>query len=214
MSKPEDIAQLFSRRQCERMPLWRTPSSSGTRDCIIDAAERVAEIHGAAHLTMDAVAAQGGVSAGGLFCRFPSKEGLVAAMLERFCDRTDAEIDAGLAHHGNTLEGYVATQLEIYLELHPRRPGRLAALLAAKTTEPALMQWPRMRQAEWVAAMSQLPGDCDLALLASYAIWGIALCDILGMNVLDESQRKCLQVRLRELAAQSSAPPTRESGGR
>jgi AcrR family transcriptional regulator len=52
-------------------------------DRILDAAEAVVVRQGIAHLTLDAVAAEAGVSKGGLLHHFPAKDRLVEAMVTR-----------------------------------------------------------------------------------------------------------------------------------
>ncbi len=57
-------------------------SPSDTRDAILIAAAHIAVHQGAAHMTLDAVAKEAGVSKGGLLYHFPSKEALVEGLLE------------------------------------------------------------------------------------------------------------------------------------
>lgn len=52
-------------------------------DALLDAAEAVVVRRGIANLTLDAVAAEAGLSKGGLLHHFPSKDRLVAAMVRR-----------------------------------------------------------------------------------------------------------------------------------
>ncbi len=52
-------------------------------DKILDAAEAVVVRQGIAHLTLDAVAAEAGVSKGGLLHHFPAKDRLVEALVTR-----------------------------------------------------------------------------------------------------------------------------------
>ena len=56
---------------------------TNSREEILDAAEAVVQERGAAGMTLDAVAAQAGVSKGGLLYHFPSKDALLEAMVER-----------------------------------------------------------------------------------------------------------------------------------
>lgn len=56
------------------------------RDALLDAAEAVVLRRGVANLTLDAVAAEAGLSKGGLLHHFPSKDRLVEAMVRRSAD--------------------------------------------------------------------------------------------------------------------------------
>ena len=60
-----------------------SPAARDTRSEILDAADMVVMRDGVRNLTLDAVAAQSGVSKGGLLYHFRSKEDLAAAMIER-----------------------------------------------------------------------------------------------------------------------------------
>jgi AcrR family transcriptional regulator len=188
--------------------LAHTQDSLSTRARILDAAERVVGTSGAAHLTLDAVVQQADISKGGLLYHFNSKQALLAAMLDRYCERIDAEMEAGLRQHGNTLEGHVLAQLGAYLDLHKQHGAVGTALLAAMAANPALMHRPRKHLAALIAAMLRQPGDQDLALLATYAISGIVLNEMLGLDVLDQARRPRLKTKLRELAEQSSRAPS------
>lgn len=62
------------------------PHNPAQRDLLLDAAETVASREGVARLTFDAVAAEAGVSKGGLLHYFSSKEQLIEAMVQRSAD--------------------------------------------------------------------------------------------------------------------------------
>ncbi|WP_409306193.1 TetR family transcriptional regulator [Pectobacterium sp. B1J-3] len=59
---------------------------------ILDAAEKVLLQDGVHHFTLDAVAAQAGISKGGLVYRFPSKDQLIQAILCRELTRFEQEV--------------------------------------------------------------------------------------------------------------------------
>ncbi|MCW1885737.1 TetR/AcrR family transcriptional regulator [Luteolibacter flavescens] len=69
-------------------------TSSSPRDLLLDAAETVAAREGVSKLTFDAVAAEAGVSKGGLLHYFTNKEQLIEAMVRRAAD--------GWRHHFTT----------------------------------------------------------------------------------------------------------------
>lgn len=72
------------------------------RGALLDAAERVVFRDGAGQLTMDAVAAEAGVSKGGVLYAFPSKDALIDAMFARVFAAMDEIGDAFLAKAGDT----------------------------------------------------------------------------------------------------------------
>ncbi len=62
------------------------PHNPAQKDLLLDAAESVAAREGVSRLTFDAVAAEAGVSKGGLLHYFSSKEQLIEAMVQRSAD--------------------------------------------------------------------------------------------------------------------------------
>ena len=72
------------------------PRRGDTRKRLLDAAAAVVRRDGAGALTLDAVAAEAGVSKGGLLYHFPTKEAMIAVLLERL-DRLLAEDVAAMA---------------------------------------------------------------------------------------------------------------------
>lgn len=67
---------------------------AGARDRVLDAYETLLIDHGAAAVTLDAVAAAAEVSKGGLLYHFASKDALVAGLLDRLRARGAADADA------------------------------------------------------------------------------------------------------------------------
>ena len=77
------------------------------RGALLDAAERVVLRDGAGQLTMDAVAAEAGVSKGGVLYAFSSKDALIDALFTRVFAAMDEIGDAFLVSAGDTPENRV-----------------------------------------------------------------------------------------------------------
>lgn len=88
----------------------KRPSTVQLPDALLDAAEAVVARQGIANLTLDAVAAEVGMSKGGVLHHFPTKDRLVEAMVVR------------------SAETWRATFTQAY-ELMPPGPGRMARAL-------------------------------------------------------------------------------------
>jgi len=82
------------------------------RDGLLDAAERVVMREGAGQLTMDAVAAEAGVSKGGVLYAFPTKDALIDAMFERVFAPADEIADAVVERSGDTPEARIRGHVE------------------------------------------------------------------------------------------------------
>ncbi|MGG7102709.1 TetR/AcrR family transcriptional regulator [Rhodococcus sp. 24CO] len=81
--------------------------AEGTRDRILDALEKLLLVNGVAQVTLEAVAAQAGVSKGGLLYHFPSKEALLAAMVRRLGERSDQQLEDAVAGGTSASEFYL-----------------------------------------------------------------------------------------------------------
>jgi AcrR family transcriptional regulator len=160
-----------------------------TKRIILDAAARVMLARGAANLTLEAVAAEAGLSKGGLLYHYAGKDALLAAMVQRLVDVTEARV----ADHqqadpapGSWTRGYLQACL---VDDQPASDptGRLAiALLAAAAGNPALIDGLRRSQAHWQAQLSQDGIDPVLANVVRLAADGLWLNDLLGIPALDD----------------------------
>lgn len=81
------------------------------RRALLDSAAKLAAEHGLSGMTVQAVAEAAGVTKGGLFHHFASKEALVEAMVADLLARIDAELDALIEkdpeRHGVFTRAYV-----------------------------------------------------------------------------------------------------------
>lgn len=80
---------------------------SDARTRILDAALAVADRVGAANLTLDAVAADAGVSKGGLLYHFASKDQLLRAVVEHHMAEHQRDLDLATAQFPPTPGGYL-----------------------------------------------------------------------------------------------------------
>ncbi|MDP9866492.1 MULTISPECIES: TetR/AcrR family transcriptional regulator [Streptosporangium] len=159
------------------------PSS---KDRLLDAAAEVLLTEGAESLTLEAVARRAGISKGGLFYHFPTKQALVAAMIERLVGAFDAALaDAG-PRPGDFLRAYVAATVP---EAVPERPagGRApadrvtAALLAGVLVDPGGLAPLRERYATWQRRLTDDGVDPAVATLVRLAVDGWWAARLLGL---------------------------------
>jgi AcrR family transcriptional regulator len=139
-----------------------------TRTRLLDAASEVIGKDGSQALTLDAVAAQAGVSKGGLLYHFKSKRDLLDGVVDRWLDDFQRDIDAG----PDFVTGYVTAS-----GVASDDKGLLAALVA----DPETLAAVRERYAEWqdrVVKESDDPVEATIARLAADGLW---LADLLGL---------------------------------
>jgi AcrR family transcriptional regulator len=160
------------------------------REQLLDAAAVVIRRDGAAALTLDAVAAEAGVTKGGVLYHFASKraliDGLVGRWLDEFEDRLDGE---------DLLTTYVRA-----CDLDPAQTASEFGLLAGMIEEPEVLEVARERYAEWMARMLagvEDPVDAWLVRLAADGLW---YSDLLGIAAPRGDDRRRLIERLVALA--------------
>ena len=159
-----------------------------TRAKLLDAASAVIRRDGPQALTLDAVAAQAGVSKGGLLYHFGSKRELLDALVARWLDDFDRDIEAA--------EGNFAGR---YVRASDGAKADEAGLLAALVADPQVLAAVRERHAGWqdrVAAEGGDPVDATVARLAADGLW---LADLLGIAPPGGDLRRRVLARLVEL---------------
>jgi AcrR family transcriptional regulator len=168
-----------------------------TRAHLLDAAVAVIRRDGAQALTLDAVAAEAGVSKGGLLYHFKSKRQLLDAMVARWMDEWEAEFDAD-----TTGDGFVASFVRTSHLGGAGQEQRAAetGLLAAIATEPAVLASVRDRYATWQDRVEREGSDPVEATVARLAADGLWLADLLGLAPPQGQLREQVLARLLELA--------------
>ncbi|WP_433241023.1 TetR/AcrR family transcriptional regulator [Streptosporangium sp. CA-135522] len=173
------------------------PSS---KDRLLDAAAEVLLTEGAESLTLEAVARRAGVSKGGLFYHFPTKQAMVAAMVERLVGAFDAALADPGPRPGDFLRAYVAATV-------PERPadGRApadritAALLAGVLVDPGGLAPLRERYATWQRRLADDGIDPAVATLVRLAVDGWWAARLLGLAEPEAGLHEQVRHRLMEM---------------
>lgn len=170
---------------------------------LLDAAEIIVRRDGSSSLTLDAVAAEAGVSKGGLLYHFPSKDALIAAMVERMVDRASVAHEnamlADSAGPGSWTRAWVRTSVSG--DGPSVNDTTAAGLLAAVATHPALADPMRARYSEWrgKAEADGLPGEvASIVMLAADGLW---MADVLGLSAPTGPERGRIIAALMALAS-------------
>lgn len=180
------------------------------RDRMLDAAEVVVARQGIANLTLDAVAAEAGMSKGGLLHHFPSKDDLVQALVTRCAESWRAKYMAAyaLAPQGpgrmtRALIGYCLTDVKIWTaEL--RRSS--AAVFAALAQNPALIQPMRAVYHDLhqrIADDDLPPGVGEVVVAATDGLW---LDWVLGLVPVDQPLLDRVRRALEHAVARGERP--------
>jgi AcrR family transcriptional regulator len=210
----ETVRTVGSNRLVGRFSLARPerePRMSHDKLQILDAAVAVVTRNGIANLTLDAVAAEAGLSKGGLLHHFPSKDRLVEAMVIRTAEEWRATLEENYAKTpagpGRLVRAVLDHCLLDAANWTEELRERSAAVFAALAQNPALIAPLRVVHAEVLrrAADDGLPNGVADAVVA--AVDGLWLNWVLGFGPLDQPRvervRQAL-LRLLRTAQESS----------
>jgi AcrR family transcriptional regulator len=170
-----------------------------TRQRLLDAMITLAERAGVASVTLEAVAAQAGVSKGGLLHYFPNKAALLEAMVEEIVHRYYDLVAAGVAQAPDTDDGIARAYVTTSAGLGPGTK-LWTAVLTASLLQPSLLAVLRERSQRLWAQGMQPTGTVDAAVawLAADGLW---LSETLGLYEMTPELRAAVITRLSTLAA-------------
>jgi AcrR family transcriptional regulator len=182
-----------------------------TRDRILFGAEEVVLRDGVAHLTLEAAANEASVSKGGILYHFPTRDALVAGMLQRLISSFDDDLEREGAFSGRP-GAFTRAYLEVTFgppkTAAPSRQRRLgAAVVAAVAADTQLLEPLSERFAEWQHALTSdglPPATASLVRLAADGLW---LSELLGLAPLGQRLRSSVRDNLVALLDASSTPP-------
>ena len=168
---------------------------------LLDCAVRIALEHGPAGITIQAVSDAAGVTKGGLFHHFPSKESLVEGIFDTLTERLDADIDAAMARDPSPRGSFTRAYIEaVFSDPAVGRESRTAALYLTALADPGV----RRLHAEWIARRLERHRATDgapaleIVRLAADGAWQACLLHAAGGPLPDMA---ALRVRLLAMAA-------------
>ncbi|HEV7961714.1 MAG TPA: TetR/AcrR family transcriptional regulator [Actinoplanes sp.] len=171
-----------------------------TRSRLLDAATDVLLRDGARSLTLDAVAKQAQVSKGGLLYHFPTKQALVAGMV----DRLVGHFDAALAEAGDEPGAATRTYLTSTVEQRPTAAGAAAdrataALFAASIVEAAALAPLREIYRAWQRRLENDGIDPAVATAVRLAVDGWWLSRLVDLAPPENGLHERVYVLLTDL---------------
>ncbi len=166
----------------------RNPAS---KEMILEAAERVVSTRGPSHLTLDAVAAEAGISKGGLLYNFPSKQSLIEGMVLCHIDRFRQRFEA-LRSEKEGPNSVICALIQARKASGIGR-GTGLAILAGLAENPALLSPLRQEAREALAEVRDNASDPRIATLIWLAIDGLEFLELLDISPFDEAERRELE---------------------
>lgn len=147
-----------------------TDRSDQTKNAILDAANRLLQEKGAESFTLEAVAAEAGVSKGGLLYHYPSKNNLIEGMIARSIASVDAALKEELERSGGDyLTAYIRASFRT--TANPQEVSR--AISAAIVGDPALLNPLRERFERMQREIAQRAPNEELGTLVRLAMDGL-----------------------------------------
>lgn len=172
-----------------------------TRDRLLDAATRVLLTTGAERLTLAAVATEAGVSKGGLFYHFETKQALVGAMVMRLVEQFDDALAAAGDEPGAGTRAY----LDGTVGPTPTGVGgdhATAALLAAALVDPEALVPLRASYGRWQRRLENDGIDPAVATVVRLAVDGWWLARLLDLAPPDAGLHERTRAALDALVGQ------------
>ncbi|MFN0060087.1 MAG: TetR/AcrR family transcriptional regulator [Planctomycetota bacterium] len=178
------------------------------RDTMLDAAEAVVVRKGIANLTLDAVAAEAGMSKGGLLHHFPTKDKLVEGLVTRCAEGwracyTEAfeKTPPGRGRMSRALLTHCLSDAKCWTE---QLRGSSSAVFAALAQNPSLIEPMRATYGDLHRRIAEdgLPPGVGEAVVA--AIDGLWLDWVLGLVPVDQALVVRVRLALEDMLARAN----------
>ena len=171
-----------------------------TRGQILGAAVSLVGREGVSGLTIERVAGEAGLSKGGVFYHFPSKEALIEGMIGRSLEDADREIGRLAASEAEVPGGFARAYARA--TFGPKGSAHLdvsGGLLAAVANDPDLLEPLRARYGVWQDRLLRDGIDPATATLVRLAADGLWFADLFGFAAPEGRLRKELLAALLSL---------------
>lgn len=168
----------------------RVRDRTGTRRRLLDAAETLARRLGPANVSLDAVAAEAGVSKGGLFYHFPSKVRLLEALVADHLDRLSLALQA--EEQTGRPDSVIITYLQQFLDDRQHNTPPPSGLLSVFAENPRLLEPIRLYEQGFLERIRENARDPEAATLVFLAVQGIRAAELLGTLPIEASEAQAL----------------------
>ena len=159
------------------------------RERILNAAEARLLAAGPTAMVLDAIAADAGMSKGGLLYHFASKEALVAGLCERMLQRFDEELESLVEAEGGGpgawSRAYLASTVTDEGKPADNSAQLMAGVLATLGRDSAHLEMVREHFTRWHQRLENDGLDRSTATIVRLAADGLWLSALLGLQRLD-----------------------------
>jgi AcrR family transcriptional regulator len=177
---------------------------------ILEAAESIVKMHGAAHLTFDELAKVSGVTRGGITYHFPTKEALLEALVARDVAQWARRLVSHREALGDVPGADVIAQLRSSVEPDPERRRLIGGMLSAVAHDPTLLKPVRAFMRDSVPIRSVPDGAALRLWILRLASEGLFWTDMMKCTDLPDALRQRLVSEIEALATQWGEQAQRE----
>ncbi|MFT4187455.1 MAG: TetR/AcrR family transcriptional regulator [Aeromicrobium sp.] len=156
-----------------------SPSARKTRDRLLDAFETLLVSGGSRATTLEAVAAEAGVSKGGLLYHFGSKDELVEGMLARLAEQAEADAEKMKNAPEGPVDYYLETSVDSGSDFDR---ALIAASRVAQEKDPRAAAALAAARAAWFTVLADHLGDEAMARTIQLIGDGLYLDDTTGLR--------------------------------
>lgn len=166
------------------------------RKQVLNVAAQISSEKGMAHLTLDAVAREAGVTKGGLLHHFPNKQALLEGLCDELLEGLDKQIAEVMEKDPDPVGSFSRAYLEIISTYETGADAQRASVLYAALFAEASL---RERWRDWLENKFQQHAKTDSALSAwivRLAADGLWLSEVVGGPESLRKQRHALMAEL------------------
>lgn len=160
------------------------------KERILAAAAQLSHDCGAGNLSLDAIAAEAGVSKGGLLYHFPNKTSLMRALVSQSVAAFEGELEeASRACRSSDVETFLSAYVRLTVEHQATKRPDPAGMLAAMAEDPELLKPVKDFKRRLLDRLATGPGDNAKAIITYLALEGLFSLKLFDLDVLTERER-------------------------
>jgi AcrR family transcriptional regulator len=164
-------------------------NSNSKRSLILAAASTVVNNSGIEKLTLDAVAAEAGVSKGGLLHHFPNKDALIQSMVSGITNDFVVDVQTRAAQDTRNQGKWSRAYLQSTVEADKNEQGMNVALNAALFTNRDLLEELREQYSVWQHNIENDGLDPVVSSIVRLAVDGLWLSEVFGIGEIGDEMR-------------------------
>jgi AcrR family transcriptional regulator len=153
-------------------------TQTSSKDRILQAAANVVQSNGAAHLTIDAVAAEAGLSKGGVLYHYPNKRAMIKGMVQLVINKTTDRAESYRSTQDDDLNITIRSLMFALQESDKSERAMSLAILAAAAEDPSLLDPARDTFSSWY---KRIQSEGEVGVLLLFAIEGLRFIDMLNL---------------------------------